>query len=92
MIQTNETLAPGVTIGMTPVLTVSRAENSEWTPPATIGGTWARVRADGVYEFSRSDPRGQVFYGCTCGRPWGAIIPPPPCPTHGAAEWFTITC
>lgn len=21
--------------------------------------------------------------GCTCGRPWNSIMPPPPCPVHG---------
>ena len=39
MIQTNETLAPGVTIGMTPVFTANHAENQ------TLCGKFGRTRA-----------------------------------------------
>lgn len=28
---------------------------------------------------------------CTCG-PWNSILPPPPCPVHGQAQFVQVTC
>jgi hypothetical protein len=27
-----------------------QSPGADWTPPATVGGTWARVREDGIFE------------------------------------------
>ena len=29
--------------------------------------------------------------GCTCGKPWHAVIPPPPCPIHGPVVGLKAT-